>query len=302
MKFFRFFALLSLVLCLTSCEEDFVLVKKDFTPQLVINSVFKPDSKWFVHVSSSRDILNPKSQITNIENANVVIVEKLTKKKIYLDHVGDGIYSSNYYPPQPDKTYVLLVDVPGYKRVKAESMAPKKANIVNVIKDVVDEKVSTVNFQVKDDSKQYLIWNFISFKGSSGPADVIFTGNPKSFILSFMDYNHALSSFSGTGNDAVSSEGVFSSNITDESDDTEDGASGGSGSEEPDLEASFVIKRYLRVVTASSNLYNYYKSVERFLSAGNHNSSFSNSPEIYSNIENGLGIFAGYTEQLTEIE
>lgn len=286
---------------LSSCEEDFILIKDDFKPHIVVNSIFKPEHKWVVHVSTSRDMLNAKSEIKNVENANVVIVEKLSKYKIYLDHKGNGIYSADYYPPQPDKTYELYVEVPGFKTVKAESIAPKKANIVNISKDVVDKKVSSVNFEVKDESNKYLIWNFITSKNGSGYIDSNYTGNPKSFIFSFFNYSDALSSFSNTGNDAFSSDGTFTSNVIDEDDtseiiDSNPNPDGSGKSEE------FVIKRYLRVVTASNNMYSYYKSVEQFLSASNHNSSFSNNPKIYSNIENGLGIFAGYTEELTEIE
>ncbi len=286
---------------LSSCEEDFILIKDDFKPHIVVNSIFKPEHKWVVHVSTSRDMLNAKSEIKNVENANVVIVEKLSKYKIYLDHKGNGIYSADYYPPQPDKTYELYVEVPGFKTVKAESIAPKKANIVNISKDVVDKKVSSVNFEVKDESNKYLIWNFITSKNGSGYIDSNYSGNPKSFIFSFFNYSDALSSFSNTGNDAFSSDGTFTSNVIDEDDtseiiDSNPNPDGSGKSEE------FVIKRYLRVVTASNNMYSYYKSVEQFLSASNHNSSFSNNPKIYSNIENGLGIFAGYTEELTEIE
>lgn len=302
MKYLSLLSLICITLFYTSCEEDFVLTKKEFSPQLVINSVFKPGHKWVVHVSTSRDILNHESHIKNIDNANVIIIEKSSQYKIYLKYKGDGIYSSDYYPPQLGKTYELVVEVPGYKTVKAQSIAPKKANIVNIIKDVVDEKVSKVNFEVKNDSNQYLIWNYISSNSKSGPIDTIFTGNPKSFAFGFFNYDNFLNGWSERGNDAISSEGIFSSNLVD------DGGDGGksNGSDtiigDPDQSQEVEIKRYLRVVTASSNMYNYYKSVERFLSAINHNSSFSNSPQIYSNIENGLGVFAGYTEELTEIE
>lgn len=301
MRFLHLIVLLFLSWMLSSCEEDFVLVKNDFKPQIVINSIFKPDHKWVVHVSTSRDMLDRGSQIKNVENANVVIIEKLSKYKVYLDYKGDGVYSADYYPPRPDKTYELYVEVPGYKTIRAESIAPKKANIVNISKDFVDKKISSVNFEVKDDSNKYLIWNFITSRNGNNPVDTIYTGSPKSFIYGFFNYNDALSGFSNKGNDAVSSDGTFSSNIIDSDDiggkDNSGQNHNGSGNSE-----AYVVKKYLRVVTASNTLYSYYKSVEQFLSASNHNSSFSNNPKIYSNIENGLGIFAGYTEQLTEIE
>ena len=302
MRIIYYFTVFVLLLTYTSCEEDFVFVKNNFTPQIVVNSVFKPDHKWMVHVSTSRDMLDPASKIRNVGNANVVIVESVSKYRIYLKHIGEGMYSADYYPPLPDKSYELIVEVPGFKTVKAKSSAPQKANIVNVFTDLINEKVTNVKFQVKDDKSQFLIWNFITSKGSNGPIDTIYTGNPKSFIFGFYNYDNALSSYIVSGKDAVTNSGVFSGNFVEDSGSADNSSKDNNGSSNEESANNTEIKKYLRVVTASSNLYNYYKSVEKFLSAGNHNSSFSNSPQIYSNIENGLGIFAGYTEQLTEIE
>lgn len=50
----------------------------------------------------------------------------------------------------------------------------------------------------------------------------------------------------------------------------------------------------LRVMTISSHLYDYYKSVERSRSIAN--TSVANQRPIYSNVEGGLGIFAGFSE------
>lgn len=50
----------------------------------------------------------------------------------------------------------------------------------------------------------------------------------------------------------------------------------------------------LRVMTISSHLYDYYKSVERARSIAN--TSVANQRPIYSNVEGGLGIFAGFSE------
>lgn len=295
-----FFVLIALLM--SACEEDFILVKNDVKSKIVINSIFKPGEDWLVNISTSRDIFSEESQIRKIKNATVIIREKSSGREIYLSHIGNGDYTSKIYPPVADRTYELLVALPGYDLVKAQSKAPKNANIVNIISDVVDKKVTKVNFQVKDDINNYLIWNFIK-SDVKNPLDSSFTGNPKDLvtgIIKYRDLNNISNTLIGlkdADNNAVTSEGSFTSSVVndDESSQSENpsGNPGGNTTE---------TKKFLRIITASGDMYNYYTSVEKFLKAPNHNSSISNTPHIYSNITNGLGIFAGYTEEFKEIK
>ncbi|MBK8669343.1 MAG: DUF4249 domain-containing protein [Saprospiraceae bacterium] len=290
-----FFAIMTLVL-LASCEEDFLLTRPDFKPSVVVNCIFKDGKPWMVNLSYSRDILTTGSEINPITNAEVSVIEKSNGREIILKHINGGQYVSEIYPPQPDRTYELVVSVPGYDIVKAFSNAPKKANVVNIISDVVDKNITKVNFEIKDNISNYYIWNFIS-SNTKNPIDSSFNGNPKDLVSGINKYNNIsgyLNGLSNTNdNDANSSGGVFTSNVSTVN--PNDNEIENQGTTE-------VTKRYLRLLTASKDLYNYYKTVEKFASADNHNSSFSYTPEIYSNIQNGLGIFAGYTEEFKEIK
>jgi hypothetical protein len=284
-----------------SCEEDYVLVKKDFKPKIVVNSIFKPGENWIVNISTSKDILDETSEIRKIKNATVIIRQKSNGTEIYLQHIGDGNYTSKIHPPLPDKTYELLVALPGYDPIKAVSQAPKNANIINIISDIVDKKVTKVNFQVKDDINNYLIWNFIK-SDIKNPLDSSFNGNPADLVTGIVKYNNLtnisnlLIGLTDAENNAVTSDGKFTSSVINDDPKNPDGTSGN-----PDQSVTET-KKFLRFITASGDLYNYYKSVEKFLSAPNHNSSISNAPQIHSNITNGLGIFAGYTEEFKEIK
>ena len=51
----------------------------------------------------------------------------------------------------------------------------------------------------------------------------------------------------------------------------------------------------LKVMAVSSDLYEYLKAYETYRNSDNKNTSLSNPIPIYSNIENGLGIFGGYS-------
>ncbi len=290
--------LLFALLTLTACEEEFLLLRPGFKPSVVVNSIFKAGKPWTVNLTYSKDILTSGSEILAITNAEVSVIEKNNGREIILKHVGNGLYQSDIYPPLPDKTYELNVYVPGYEVVKAISNAPKKANVVSIFSDIVDQNTTKVNFEIKDNINNYYIWNFIS-TNPKNPIDSNFTGNPKELVSSIFKYKNIsgyLNNLSSLNeNDAASQGGIFSSNIIDIKNN-----SGGQTENNPD--ETGITKRYLRLLTTSKDLYNYYKTVEKFTAADNHNSSFSHSPEIYSNIKNGLGIFAGYTEEFKEVK
>lgn len=296
--YFKLLILLALTV-LVSCEEDYLLERETFRPSVVVNSIFKNGKSWVVNLTFSKDILTNGSEIIPITNASVSIIEKSTGREIVLYHTQKGNYQSDIYPPQADKIYELLVDVPGYKTVKAVSSAPKKANVVNIITDIVDDKTTKIDFEIKDNISNYYIWNFIS-TNPKNPLDTTFTGNPKDLVKSIKKYNDIsgyLNSLSSSNdNDAISQGGLFSTNIKNSQ---QESTAGNGSSTSGETQTN---KRYLRLLTASKDLYNYYKTVEKFILAENHNSSFSHSPEIYSNISNGLGIFAGFTEEFKEIK
>lgn len=285
------------VILISSCEEDFILDRSNYKPKIVVNSIFKPGEDWVVNLSSSRDFLVKDSEIRNIENATVTVIEKSNGRELRLNHVGNGKYVSKIFPPVADKTYELIVEADGFETVNASSKAPNKANVINVISDVVDQKTTKVNFEVKGNTNNYLIWNFIN-SNPKNPIDSTFTGNPKSLVTGIIKYNNISTYLGGlteSTNNAITQEGSFSAEVRNE-DNTEEGSTPNN----PNPNGNS--KRYLRILTASVDLYNYYQTVEKFIAADNHNSSFSHSPQIYSNIKNGLGIFAGYTEEFKEIK
>lgn len=297
MSRFRYIFLCLSILSFMSCEEDFIIERKDFKPKIVVNSIFKPGENWIVNVSASRDILVKDSEMHPISDAEVFIIEKSTGRIIPLKPSTEGNYTSEIFPPEKDKTYELTVIANGFETVTASSRAPKNANVVNIISDVVDRNVTTVNFEIKDNTNNYLIWNFVSYN-SGNPSDTSFTGNPKTLVTEIVKYNDIsryLGGLTESENNGVIQEGLITQNIK-----TGDGNNSGPNPDNPTQTTE--TKKYLRMLTTSVDLYNYFKSVEKFVATDNHNSSFSYSPQIYSNIKNGLGIFAGYTEEYREIK
>lgn len=289
-----FFFVLLLTLCL-SCEEDYVLLKDEFKASVVVNAIFKDKSPWIINLTFSKDIFSKADSFSPIENAEVIIIEKSNGREILLKHVGKGKYVSEIFPPEPDKTYKLKVLVPGYEEVTAVSNAPKRATLKNVISELINQDVTKINFEIDNNENSYYIWNIIA-SNKKNPIDSSFSGNANSFINGVIKYNdiaqYIKTALEGEKNDAISGGGKFSASLVNP--DIVEGPSA-----EPDQD---VTKKFLRLLTTSKDLYNYYKTVEKFVSANNHNSSFTYAPEIYSNIKNGLGIFAGYTEEYKEVK
>jgi Domain of unknown function (DUF4249) len=276
-----------------SCEEDFVLIRGTFKPSVVVNSAFTANQQWVVSLTYSRDLLDHKTKIKPITDAYVEIIEKSTTLIIPLQHKGDGIYTTDIHPPKPDKTYELKVSVAGYPLITSSSIAPRNAQ-VEIISDVVER----VDFEIKDVGNNYYIWNLIS-TNVSNPIDTTYTTDPKNLVESIKKYNNIagyLSDLTNPNPNDAESQGTKSSLYLPNSN---DGSNPGTG-QQPD--STVQIKRYLRFLTVSKDLYAYYKTVEKFKASDNHNSSFSQNPEIHSNIKNGLGIFAGYTETYKEIK
>lgn len=279
-----------LISYLASCEEDFVLHKKEFVPSVVVNSVFTVNQPWNVNLSLSRDILEHGSMIQYIDNADVIVIENFTGRRNHLKSIGDGNYTSEFYLAQPDRIYELEVHVPGYDVIKAKSKSPKfsEVTISNVVESSED-KTTQVAFQINDLNSNFYIWNLV-VSTSSQPIDTFYKGSPKELIYSIQGYNQLAglaSHFTNPLNDAEATGGDYISKHID-------------FQVEEDTTTSHQTKRYLRLITASKELYDYYKSVDKF----NQNpigSSLTITPEIFTNVNGGLGIFAGFSEKYHEI-
>jgi hypothetical protein len=275
-----------------SCEEEFVLNSPDFKPSIVVNSIFSVGKSWRVSLSYSRNRLDMTSQIRPIEDAEVEIVERSNNRIILLHHIGKGIYTSDIYPPLADKTYQINVNVDGYETVTAKSMAPTKAR-VEILSDVVEK----LEFEIKNTNQGYYIWDLV-YTDRNNSIDTTKQTDPGTLVKGVKNYNNINSYLKdlATSQPNDSSEGgVKTAKYSFDNEKFEDEQGGGT-------EPNQILKKYLRLLTSSKELYEYYKAIEKFNVSENHNCSFCQTPEINSNVVGGLGIFAGYTEEFKEIK
>ena len=285
----------------TSCEEPVDLDIATQEPQIVVNSTFLPGQPFQVSVSKSKNILAPEAD----EYINDAIVRIFSNgealEELQLKHFRHPLYQSRITTPESGKVYRLEVSVPGKELVVAEDIVPFPVTLDDISLDTIeiigeaDERVYkveiTVNFEDPIGAQDYYhlsLFNQLgtedreneSMNGFDGEEEVGTTLMP----LSPLESDNA--------NPAVTfhyEEGGVLFN-----DETFDG-------QKTTLKFYSLLNlqeagKYGEVVgflrTVSRPYYLYHSTLS--LQIANKDRPFVEPISVYSNIENGLGIFSGY--------
>ena len=291
----KLFFLLSVSLIYISCEKVIPFEGDVNTPKLVINSVFESDSTFKVHVSSSRSVIDTSS-FENIDDAVVTIKDGNGNVIEVLNHVVNGFYKGLVLPEE-NTTYILKLNHPNYAKITASDSLPSPIIINSVdtstILDPINgnrlrismnfddpennqnyylletysvneylivENLDTVEYEL-DTTKQFMVLTDEVFQNGGSPwrdqglfNDLLFNGQNKTLEIEIPNEN-----WSG------SEDGYDWSYKT------------------------LTLRLYLHNITIS---YYYYRtSLELFQNASGN--PFAQPVQVYSNIENGFGVFAG---------
>ncbi len=301
MGFSRFIGLLVLIL-LPACETVIEIDPPEYDPELSIASNFTPDAIWSaiitrtVAIGSLRD--NPDPFVPNA-TVRVYQGESLMDRLIY-DPEGNGEYvSSQGLKPQANIPYRMVVEAPGFRSVSATSMAPSSPDIADVAivrlgnPNVFGETDYQVSFRLPNRPGL----NYYSFSIILEYPEVDPTSSRYSSNYVYMDYDSR----------------QWYCNFTDVLNPIEvavgDGASCAIGAlsdrsvDEPtlDFEIKFDLDEefagslqeglLLVVLALSPEFVEYQASIEE---QGDFD-GFGQPANLYTNIEGGRGIFAGYS-------
>lgn len=294
--------------CFFSCEEEISIDYIDVEKFVVVNSSFSPSKEFEIQLDFSRNILDDEEDPTFISDADVRIFNEQGGFILQLEHVANGLYlTPDHTHPIEDKIYKLEVKVDGYPTIKAESRVPKSAIVENIVSTEIVKSgspVVKVDFDIEDaeDIDNYYIWE-------------VFTGDKEETATAQSTFVSQGIQTLGPSESAVNN-GKWGKLFIQEMDlvqgvsflsfpvNNTNGISGGQTDPSPDDEEV----TFLKVISASSDYYNYLLSVELHENTRNDNGAGSGSSssltpiELHTNIEGGLGIFAGYNEQTHELE
>jgi len=287
MRQIRIVFFILLVTTINSCEKVIPFTGEVTQPKIVINSLFQSDNFWEVHLSSSLSVIDTGT-LSNLENASVLILDNQNNLVEVLSHDSLGFYKGTTMP-QAGQQYSIEVSAPSYASVTAEDQLPDSINISNVdtsSSSIGDNERMDISITFTDPI------NFRNFYRIEIEVGLVYEDD-----FGTMEYFEFPASmiledpvFENYGGGPVE-QGLFTDNSFD-------------GEEKTiEIQIDNIIKEFdkvdeLEIDHITLFLYNiteptylFSKSYQVYQSATGN--PFAQPVQVYSNVTNGFGIFAG---------
>lgn len=285
--------LLILSLVWVSCEKEVDIPIEYTEPKLVVNGLFNTDSLWEVEVSISQYIYESGS-IPLIDDASVTITNS-AGSSFSLINQGSGLYTSLTEKPATGEVYTLNVSHSDYDNVSSSNQVPADIIIQSmdwqqqvVVGGDVYKKIN-ITFQDGPEEDYYMIrlaasyWD-LEYNPLTGQLDSALSFYPMYF------FSQSPAVENGSANDLQPSitfkDELFNGNqytidlLVDEY--------------YFNGEKETVESIQISVSKISEEFYWYETSYQAYIASRN-DKFFTQPVQVYTNIENGLGIFAGYS-------
>jgi len=311
-----------------ACENPIEIRNSgEYTPALVVSDFFTPDSIWAMRISRSIEISEPAlSSDLFVEDADVLIYGAYGQSEILL-HTQNGVFrSKSDTHPIEGETYTIEVSSPGFKSIQSTSFAPKiKSDFLEIL------AVDSVIFAQKPLPTYRLRFRVTDFPGKSYYRLDLLQVIPSCFDEQ-VGYTRIDRKLEGHGYDYhstsfKSSEPSFfpDPEVLDE---PSDALYGDFNSEfytayfsdrlfenteqefelffEPysSLFSDFISTHFMMVISSLSKEHVLYERSlllqDEYLDPSDY--LFTIPIELYSNVEGGLGIFAGYSSDTYRID
>ncbi len=281
---------LFLLLLFTSCRKLVQSDFPDFKQVPTVNSVLKADSLLKVHISLASKL--DTNELKGLDNAQVQLYVEDVFKEL-LTSIGNGVFTSTTIV-KPLKKYECRVDIPGYESVSCISSIPKPSHLRDII-----------HISVAGKDQEGMTYPAVKFTFSN-------TKNEKSYYearIRLIEYgSEQIADMYNIVDPVLLNEGlplsVFSNElITDTAYTmTINYITGSAGSSNGGTIHTILYPFILEVRSVS---YEYYQFVrQKYLYDSGRFPEFSLSSnqafQLYSNVKNGYGIFAGYSSVISD--
>jgi hypothetical protein len=281
------YTLILSILLLSACELIVDIDVPFESPQLTVNSFFTPDSVWSATVALNRHILDEKP-LERIDNALLIVFDGDTPIDT-LENKTDGKYRSDSGKPVAGKHYSIRCEAQGYASVTGRSVIQEPA----IISDVIIQTTSTnfgstslIRIKFPDDPK---VKNYYQLFVESGYERVNLETGEKKFYYNSIPLESAdpdiYSQSIQIHNSFLIKDILFNGKEAELVYKSEFGLNGNAG-----------IRVLLR--TVSEDFYKYKSTT--LVQEETADNPFAQPVNVYKNIENGFGIFAGYSTSVYE--
>lgn len=323
--------ILSFILSTTACVKDYDPGFDEHVPKLVLNSVFSTDSVFIVNLSTSRSITE-NTDLNTIEGAKVELFENGQKieelqASSYQDtsyiytQFGEELEITTYTTylssirPTPGKSYSIEASKEGFENVYAESQTPTNLTDVVITADLTPtvgayEEVylrGNIYVDIDDVAGEK---NFYEFQLFLTQEDSIFEYNFENDTIYYTGevstsrYKLYANVSDGSGSGSFDDEFELSPKPSQFSDVTFDGTTKRFVLNDVYLYnlEGFATAAYveLELRSVSEDYYNYFTSYEK--QSYNQGNFLAEPVIVYNNIENGYGVFAGYSTTVFPID
>lgn len=294
---------------LTSCEQDLEYDVPTTPPQLVVNGLFAADSTWRVEVSTSASP-GMGNRIMSLKDAKIVLTQNKSRTvDLFLDSTvvsrsvsGQSSSTPLYHfrsrksVPKAGHQYSIAVSHRGYESVNARGSVPFPGVLrMRTVRDIANQTISLQGRRMRkydfslldhgDNNTVFMIELVERNKDGSQSHRVDFFSDEAVFQEDAR--NSTASTELSSGWSYSSNRGVFFTNQTFRGKERYFTLYADSKFGEGDEQLM------IRVTTLSSDLYEYLKSYHKQQAI--QGNPFAQPVQVYSNIRNGYGIFAGYS-------
>ena len=295
--------IITFIILVISCTNEINIDLPNIKPKPVINCIFNPDSIFKLNISKTKKITD--TNIYYINNADVdLFSDNKLLGKFNNSSNGNYILSLN---PNKNTNYEVRVSIPNYKTITADSNIPTKIKILKATcafkrrdeyGDCIDE--IAIEFNDPHDVENYYELLFFSQYNKTDNIDLcnFIINDPIIISEGDLDYNPRTLIFSDnlfngkTAKIKLEFYGPY-----------------------PYIDSQFIPERgdplYVNLRSVSKSYYKYKKYWTRH-SYNQNTDEHLDDPEtllflgipspMYTNIENGYGIFAGYSSDVKKIK
>lgn len=292
-----------LISVVISCTKELPYPDLNNEDLIVLNGFLSPESGVKVHISQSCHVTDVLCDEKSLSDAKVYLKDNSGTVLTELLHSGSGIYESEDFEINQNTSYEIEASHASLTTVKAKTSSPKSfnASLVDFDEEVYqDHLCRTFTIEIDDnpdETNYYLVNGFVDIL--NGEHD---HGTSSEINGYFYPHTGFLSKDVNSENQVLVSsldiipyplDYVF---LKDENFNGEKYQLN-FGLLDFDLmyDKDYELEATINVKSVSKEMFDYYRSITLFkLNSAN---ALAEPEQIFSNIENGIGIFGGYTEQ-----
>lgn len=291
---------------LVSCEKEIKFKGEGKQALLVLDAILENHKNPSVHLSRSVFFLskNTDSSSKDISGATIILTNlDLNESYTLINTPATGIYTGNV-PILPNTNYKIVVSYPNYQTISSQLKTVKDVELTDIdtssvfIKQFGQEYRSyNVNAHFKDlNDKNFYSINLKSYlKKDSYDSDSIYLTSDTSYIQNYINSNDPSIKFYHYYNIFLTDSyfqgqfKVFPMNFTFMNTFETDYQTGGYFSYK-------ILKLQASIVSMTEDTFTYFESFKNN-QGGN---PFSDPSNVFTNIENGLGIFGSVSTDFKE--